>query len=320
MSEHGAETPSFDARFTNLESLLEGLVGQIAKLGGTTEQTAGLAAAAGATAEKAGAVAQEAGLEAGKAGAEANKASKVASFGPQKSFQPLRPEKFTGDDVENWVDAMDDYLLATGLVASEGWIFHVASYFTGKAYTWWRYYKQCVLRGAALAPADWAAFKALLVSQFREKLEKRRAMDELEALQQTKDVRSYTSAFQAIIIDLPELDEDYKRYRYCNGLKPEIQAVVEQQLPATVDKAIELATVADSVATRIKSRKTTERAAPKTTPPPRRAESAPAAPDEGPVPMELGVGKTSKDTGKDARRCFKCGQTGHVKAQCPMLQ
>ena len=110
--------------------------------------------------------------------------------------------------------------------------------------------------GSTGLPATWTAFRMAITQHFREKLEKRRARDDLETLRQTADVRAYTSEFHSIILDLPELDEETKRHRFLTGLKPEIQAIVEQQLPETLDRAVELATIADSVANSIKGRKT----------------------------------------------------------------
>ena len=37
---------------------------------------------------------------------------------------------------------------------------HVSSYVSGKAKTWWRFFKEPVSRGAVTAPANWAAFRS----------------------------------------------------------------------------------------------------------------------------------------------------------------
>ena len=150
-------------------------------------------------------------------------------------------------------------------------------------------------------------------------------MDELEVLRQTAGVREYTSKFQGIIVQLPELDEEYKRYRYLSGLKPEVQAIVEQHLPNTLDHAVELATVADSVAERVRGKKHVER-----TPaqpgvelrssrqyarvPSSGVPSVNPAADNKPVPMQLG------SMSADSKRCFICQQPGHLARSCPQRQ
>ena len=126
------------------------------------------------------------------AGTEAQQANvTVANDAARAKFKPLRPEKFTGDGqptVADWCDSMDDYLMATGLVNTPMIVNHVSSYFSGKAKTWWRFYKERVVRGTVGAPLNWAAFRSLITEQFSEKLQKRRAMDDLESLRQSGTV------------------------------------------------------------------------------------------------------------------------------------
>ena len=71
------------------------------------------------------------------------------------SFKARPPDKFTGKDVDNWCDAMDDYLKSTGLEHADRALYLVASYFQGQAQTWWRYYKDRMLRGAVEIPSNW---------------------------------------------------------------------------------------------------------------------------------------------------------------------
>ena len=106
-------------------------------------------------------------------------------------------------------------------------------------------------------------------------------------------VRDYTAGFQSIVIELPDLAEEYKRYRYILGLDPAIQQAVEQQLPTTLDRAIELASLADSIARRIVNTRGQGRAM-VSRPVRERLMAQPAAVAQ-PAPMELGAVATPRD-------------------------
>ena len=133
-------------------------------------------------------------------------------------------------------------------------------------------------------------------------------MDDLEtgeSLRQSGTVRDYTAEFQAIVIELPDLDEEYVRYRYVLGLNPSIQQAVEQQTPTTLDRAIELANLADSIARRIVTHRGSERAA--------IAKPVRDRPSSQATPMELGAISTE-------RKCFNCGKVGHIAVRCPQAK
>ena len=244
------------------------------------------------------------------AGTEAQQANvTVANDAARAKFKPLRPDKFTGDGqptVADWCDSIDDYLVATGLVNTPMIVNHVSSYFSGEAKTWWGFYKERANRGAVRSPLKWAAFRDLITDHFSEKLQKRRAMDELQTLRQSGTVRDYTAEFQAIVIELPDLDEEYVRYRYVLGLNPDIQQAVEQQTPATLDRAIELANLADSIARRIVTSRGAEQV---TVAKPVRDRQVPQPVQQG-TPMELGAVSTE-------RKCYSCGRVGHIAARYP---
>ena len=127
-------------------------------------------------------------------------------------------------------------------------------------------------------------------------------MDDLESLRQSGTVRDYTAEFQAIVIELPDLDEEYVRYRYVLGLNPSIQQPVEQQ---TLDRAIELANLADCIARRIVTGRGSERAA--------IAKPVRERPSSQATPMELGAISTE-------RKCYNCGKVGHIAVRCPQAK
>ena len=276
------------AAVNGLVGTMNGLVTMVQQLAAGTQYAQQTAEAAGGEAVRASGTAVNATTEAARA-----------------KFKPLRPEKFSGDGqptVADWCDSMDDYLVATRLVDDAMVVSHVSSYFHGKAKTWWRFHKERMSRGAVTAPVTWTDFRALVMDQFSEKLQKRRAMDDLESLRQKGTVREYTAEFQRIVIELPDLEEEYVRYRYVLGLDPEIQQAVEQQLPTTLDRAIELASLADSIARRIVNGRGSGR--------PTVARPVRERPVVQATPMELGALATE-------RKCYNCNEVGHIAARCP---
>ena len=276
------------AAVNGLATTMNGLVTMVQQLATGTQYAQQTAKAAGGEAVRA-------------TGTAANATSEAA----RAKFKPLKPDKFSGDGqptVADWCDSMDDYLAATRLVDDPMIISHVSSYFNGKAKTWWRFYKERMGRGAVVTPVGWLELRALMLDQFSEKLQKRRAMDDLEGLRQKGSVREYTAEFQKIVTELPDLEEESVRYRYVLGLNPEIQQAVEQQMPTTLDRAIELASLADTIARRIVHGQGSGR--------PVVARAVRERPVAQPTPMELGGVATQ-------RKCYNCDEVGHLAARCP---
>jgi hypothetical protein len=169
-----------------------------------------------------------------------------------------------------------------------------------------------VARGVARAYANWEEFKAALITRFTPISPERTARQKLTTLKQGRSVRSYAQEFNMCMIELPEMSERDRVYRFLEGLKPEVRIHVELRNPSTLAEATEWAIQTDSLIWQIKK-------GPQLV---GRNAFQSVATKEGPTPMELGVAenkKTRKTNTKGNIRCFYCKQLGHFKRECPRL-
>jgi len=74
-----------------------------------------------------------------------------------------------------------------------------------------------------------------------------RARDQLLLLKQTGSVERYTERFQALALDIPNLDPAQALHQYLHGLKPKIRADVMRRQPTVLEDAIRQADEAEAI-------------------------------------------------------------------------
>ena len=168
---------------------------------------------------------------------------------------------------------------------------------------WWRNHTEVADDNNETRIATWSAFKLAMVEQFKPVNSKKAAQDKLAVLQQKKSVQEYATAFRALLLEIPGIQEDEKIDHFIRGLKENIRLEVELQEPNSLSKTIRIADRYDSIAFRYS--KKVEEPLKKSRPP-----------YLGPAPMDLDAGK-KKDAGvKKSPTCYFYREVGHVVKDC----
>ena len=240
-----------------------------------------------------------------------------------------KPPVFTGRNREpspqNWTYQMENYLLASNVnLDTPAAVTYAAGFLADTALTWHRIYRINV-QGGRPPYASWTEFKTALTSRFTFLSAERTARQKLSSLRQTGSVRSYAQAYNLCMIELPEMNERDRMFRFMEGLKPEVRIHVELKEPTNLSQAMELAIQTDSLLQQVKkgpslvgnggtySRITSK--------------------ESSHTPMEIGLIEskvtspqqnrnqaTAKPDPKGGVRCYYCGRLGHIKKDCRKRQ
>lgn len=224
-----------------------------------------------------------------------------------------KPPVFSGRNREpspqNWTYQMENYLLANGVALDTPQaVTYAAGFLADAALTWHRMYLADVARGVVQEYSSWAVFRDALITRFTPISPERTAREKLATLRQGKSVRAYAQEFNLCMIELPEMNERDRVYRFMAGLKPEVRIHVELKNPATLAEATQLAIQTDSILWQVKKgpnlveRGTFRQATHQNT---------------GPAPMELGTMENHRERPNSSIRCFYCKRMGHMKKDCP---
>ena len=165
------------------------------------------------------------------------------------SVKPPLPSKFRGPYKEpkllEWTHQVSQYLMAVGLADSVQGVFHVgAGFLADEAATWWRLHCDRVERGDMPPPVTWWALRALMLEQFTETNRLTNVQDAFDRVRQKSSVTKYIAEFQAIVLELPEVNEMQRVHRFIRGLKRQVQVHVWAHAPVTLAHAMR---VADSI-------------------------------------------------------------------------
>jgi hypothetical protein len=258
--------------------------------------------------------------------------------------KPPKPDTFDGrslKSIEQWLFEIEQYLQLTH-TGAEHWVNICSSYLRGSAATWWR---KCYQDAKTLnKEISWNSFKQSLLQRFRPIEASKTARSILDTLRQTGSVSGYCDAFlrQIQLIDDTSVAEQI--HCFTRGLKPVIAREVDMFQPKTLEEAMAIATRADL---RSKLYGNQSREFPSFTRSTNMQRNVITSGASTSVPMELGViednnedhgdmqvnvamsnsaGKFYGRTGNlnreqydrlsRERRCFRCGQTGHLARNC----
>lgn len=225
------------------------------------------------------------------------------------SKKPWMPKmdfpKFSGTDARIWLDGCASYFLLYEIPDS----FRVTSatlHMTGDAAQWFHAYK------LDNDWPNWSQFRKAVLQEFDLNVH-REKMRELMVLKQIGSVEEYKREFSQQVYQLklyePMVSETMLVTRFVLGLKDELKAAVEIQLPDTVHKAAAYAKMQEEILSRQKQAKTTT-----TRVPFQRAEARLNSLPAG----DLWKARQLKEYRRENNQCFRCGEKyapGHVCAK-----
>ena len=240
----------------------------------------------------------------------------------------MRPKSYTGQAhpgaVENFLFDCRQYFLGMEVSDPDKRILFAVSLLEGVAKSWWRFYAEQIGREHVAPILTWENFEAKLQARFCVVNAVHGARDKLDSLRQIGSVRSYISAFQNLLMQIPEMTEGEGLHRFKQGLQFRIKKEVALREPNSLEDAMRLAEKYDALLYSVQGGRPTQRA-----PPVREASRAwmsPVLPVDTPTSMEIDALQRKPLTQEDREHlrkvggCFYCRRTGHLISTCPLRE
>lgn len=139
---------------------------------------------------------------------------------------------FDGGQPKIWIDNYQNYFSIYS-IPEKLWVTATSMHLTGNASKWFQACKQTHQN------IGWKAFCEAVQTKFGSD-DYRSAIADILNLKQTSTVEDYTTKFQALQFDVTmhsyNFDELFFATTYVNDLKEEIRAVMEPQVPTTIER------------------------------------------------------------------------------------
>lgn len=164
---------------------------------------------------------------------------------PNRLLKPTTPSSFSGgtsEDVNLWIWLVAKWLEAGRVELEIEKITLATGLLRGSALAWWRNREQ-----EPGHPITWEAFAEELKTNFQVINPVETYRDLLNTVRQTTNVVDYATLFRNIVLNLPSMTDEEKKYRFIYGLRPRTQEEVRMRNPATFEEAVQLATRFDVV-------------------------------------------------------------------------
>lgn len=257
-----------------------------------------------------------------------------------KGLKPPQPDVFKGSSVDTFLFSIEKAFEFYEIDESRK-VATAVNYFRDAALRWFKFME----RQFQQSPPSWNEFKTQLIQHFKASNTETVVRNRLNNLRQIGSVVSYNDAFNRLIIELPDIDDNTKIDMYCRGLKQQIQLHVRLRTPESLNIAQTVAMNVDNIigATSYSKEKSFT-----TTPKPAigNGRFGTNSSFTTSTPMELGnteqVEVEDEESGQEVatiiprlykgnnklseneiqklmkeKKCFKCKKGGHIARRCP---
>ncbi|XP_019446853.1 PREDICTED: uncharacterized protein LOC109350125 [Lupinus angustifolius] len=136
----------------------------------------------------------------------------------QKPWRKLEIPVFSGDDAFGWTCKLERYFALRGVTEHERMQATLMA-LEGRALTWFQWFERCNPK------PTWEGFKVAVIRRFQPSM-MQNPFEVLLSLKQTGGVEEYVEEFEKYIGALKEMDQDFAKGIFLNGLKADIQAEV----------------------------------------------------------------------------------------------
>ena len=254
------------------------------------------------------------------------RSSDTSSTHRRRGYKPSSPDPFSAaknEDVDSWLFSIKQYTDFLDFTDREA-IECASMSLKGLALDWWRHVYRRIEQGKTTPFRTWSMFATALRRQFKPTDTVLLARDSLLQLRQTGSVRQYTAQFTAVILSLPDPQEDDLIHRYVAGLKFDTQRELRKDLVRgllpTLDVTIALAEQYDTLTVNQdrmdKVKKPYDRTSPNLSSTLKPSNKLNTSRNEKPSRRpKLNPEERAKLVKNNA--CFYCRQTGHRIAECP---
>ncbi|XP_019447282.1 PREDICTED: uncharacterized protein LOC109350506 [Lupinus angustifolius] len=149
----------------------------------------------------------------------------------REKWRKLEIPIFSGDDAFGWTQRLERYFLLKDVTETERMQATLVA-LEGKALCWYQWWSRCTPN------PTWEGFKLVVVRRFQPSMVQN-PLEQLLALKQLGTVEEYVEEFEKFVGALREIDQEFVRGIFLNGLKEEIKAEVKLHEHHTLSEVIQ---------------------------------------------------------------------------------
>ena len=160
------------------------------------------------------------------------------------TIRPPKPDTFDGRHCETFIYSLEKLFAYHGENSSERMVSLAVTFLRGSALRWYRCAERQDTKGQL---RTWPSFTAALKTFFMAANTETVVRNKLANLRQMTSVAKYNDLFNALIIEVHDMDSKSKRDLYIRGLKSQVQLHVTLKEPLDIETAQRVALDVDGI-------------------------------------------------------------------------